>query len=101
MPYSEIPPDELILRDRLAGDRTVLANERTFLAYIRTAIMLLVSGITLVKLFPNDSTLLILGSFLIPVGFGVVVIGYIRFCTIQRRLEFLRKKPKNKDVNNS
>ncbi len=30
--------DEMILRDFLAVDRTLLANERTLLAYIRTGV---------------------------------------------------------------
>ncbi|MGN0027609.1 MAG: DUF202 domain-containing protein, partial [Clostridium sp.] len=33
--------EEMILRDFLAADRTLLANERTLLAYIRTGISLL------------------------------------------------------------
>jgi len=39
----------LILRDKLAIERTHLANERTFLAYFRTAFVFLASGITLLK----------------------------------------------------
>ena len=35
---------QLILRDRLAIDRTKLANERTFLAYFRTSIIFLGTG---------------------------------------------------------
>ena len=30
MPYSKFDPDQMILRDHLAYDRTVLSNERTF-----------------------------------------------------------------------
>lgn len=33
-PYSRFDQEELIIRDYLAADRTVLANERTFLAYV-------------------------------------------------------------------
>jgi putative membrane protein len=33
--------ESTVLRDHLAGDRTVLANERTFLAYVRTALTFL------------------------------------------------------------
>ena len=42
-PY-QIIDGQLILRDHLAADRTVLANERTFLAYIRTTLTLFVAG---------------------------------------------------------
>ena len=47
-PYGGFRLPELILRDRLAIDRTVLANERTLLAYIRTALTLFLVGITFV-----------------------------------------------------
>ena len=49
-PYGSVPPRELILRDRLAIDRTVLANERTLLAYIRTALTLFLVGISFAHL---------------------------------------------------
>ena len=47
MPYSKINPSDMILRDHLAYDRTVLANERTFLSYMRTSIALFAAGGTL------------------------------------------------------
>jgi len=57
MPYSKINPDDMILRDHLAYDRTVLANERTLLSYLRTAIALLAAGATLVKIFPEEQAM--------------------------------------------
>ena len=44
MPYSKFRTEEMILRDWLARDRTVLANERTLLAYLRTTLMLWISA---------------------------------------------------------
>lgn len=44
MAYGNVNVDEMILRDHLAHERTVLANERTFLAYVGTAIALLAGG---------------------------------------------------------
>ena len=41
---------ERILRDVLAEDRTKMANERTLLSYFRTMIVLLSSGIAILKL---------------------------------------------------
>jgi len=46
-PYQDIK-GQLILRDHLAADRTILANERTFLAYIRTALTLFVAGLSFI-----------------------------------------------------
>ncbi|MBF0209128.1 MAG: DUF202 domain-containing protein, partial [Oligoflexia bacterium] len=47
-PYSNFIGDQLILRDWLAIDRTILANKRTLLAYIRTSMAFFISGITAV-----------------------------------------------------
>lgn len=38
-PYSKFDTDDLILRDQLAIDRTLLANERTLLAYLRSGVV--------------------------------------------------------------
>ncbi len=70
---------QLILRDELAIDRTRLANERTLLSWLRTALMILVSGITLLKLFPGVITLEITGGVLIPVSFLVAGLGVHRY----------------------
>ena len=69
---------ELILTDHLAIDRTHLANERTFLSYMRTALTCLIAGISLNKLFPQDTQLQYLAWFLIGIapiiaGFGIVL----------------------------
>lgn len=49
-PYGRFVGDELILRDELALDRTLLASERTMLSYIRTALGLVIVGGTVIKL---------------------------------------------------
>jgi len=61
----------LDLRDCLALERTSLANERTFFAYARTAIMVLISGVSAFKLFPDIMVIFIMG--LIAVVFSVVL----------------------------
>ena len=65
--------------NNLARSRTILANERTFLAYIRTAIMLAVSGVTVIKLFADELYFLISGIILLPVAVAAVVFGLIRY----------------------
>lgn len=77
------------LRDVLARDRTVMANERTLLSYIRTAIMLLASGMTLVKILRVDPELRIVGYLLIPVSILVALIGYLRYVKMKRVLRVL------------
>ena len=70
----------------LALERTRLANERTLLAYARTTIMLVVSGVTLIKLFPEDPTFQRLGWSMLPIAFVSMGIGVYRFVRLQRRL---------------
>lgn len=86
MPYSKIDPDNLILRDHLAYDRTLLANERTLLSYLRTAIALLAAGGTLIKIFPDESAMVILGTILLVLGGAVVGLGTWRFIAMARNL---------------
>jgi putative membrane protein len=47
-PYSRFEAAELILRDQLAIDRTLLANERTFLSYLRSGVALLIAGVSII-----------------------------------------------------
>lgn len=54
--YMQFKREELILRDYLAADRTVLANERTFMAFIRTAIALAAAGGSLIQFFDSVAT---------------------------------------------
>ena len=84
--YDEKLMDKLILRDYLAMDRTNLANERTFLAYVRTAIMLFISGVTLLKLFELNVVMTILGYALIPISVSVAIVGYIRFLNVRKKI---------------
>ena len=84
-PYSRFSGSDLILRDHLAIDRTVLATERTFLAYVRTALTFFVVGVSLLQLF--DSRVLdAVAAILIVAGAGFLVIGGVRFQTMRVRL---------------
>jgi putative membrane protein len=99
MNYRDMKPEDLTLPDLLARDRTVLANERTLLAYVRTAFGFVAGGVTLIKLFPEDQTLLILGIGLIATGFVVAVVGLFRFWSVARRLKSISRKPvRSQDV---
>ena len=88
-PYSNVNSQEMILRDHLAHDRTVLANERTLLAYVRTAIALFAGGGTLLELFPDVRHLRILGGILLVLGVLTLVVGVWRFVAVGRRLRWI------------
>lgn len=78
--YQKLEQHNMILRDYLAIDRTLLANERSFLAYIRTALTLLIAGVTLIKFF-GDGFTVVLGWSLIFFGTLVFLGGALRFET--------------------
>lgn len=44
---------DLILREKLAIERTVMANDRTFLSFIRTALYFAIAGLSLHQLMPG------------------------------------------------
>jgi putative membrane protein len=70
-PYGDFKREEMILRDWLALDRTVLANKRTFLAYGRTSIALMALGIAFVKLIQH--------RFFEISGFALMALGVVVF----------------------
>lgn len=76
----------MILRDRLAENRTALANERTFLAYVRTALTLFVAGVTFIRFFGYALTEII-GWILIPLGIFTMIKGIISFKRMRRRIK--------------
>lgn len=79
-------PNDLILRDRLALERTRLANERTLLSYLRTSLMLLVAGATAVKIVDVNNTVLITGWIFIGLGIVVGATGIWRFLAMRRAI---------------
>jgi putative membrane protein len=81
-----LSPEELILRDHLALDRTRLANERTLLAYLRTSLMLLVAGATAVKLIDVNRSILLTGWICLVVGSIIGVVGIWRFLVMRQAI---------------
>ncbi len=85
--YAENVPEDMILRDHLAFDRTIPANERTVLAYMRTVLVGLVSGLTIIKLFPDDRTLVLAGYLSMAVSGIVFLIGVRNSLKFQKKIK--------------
>ena len=81
----------MILRDHLAFDRTVLAVERTILAYVRTALVSFGAGVTVLKLFPDDTLLVIFAWISFVIALVSTVFGFLRFMKIRRELREVYK----------
>lgn len=91
MEYDDYEED-LGLRDLLALDRTILANERTMLAYARTAVMLGVSSITLLKIFPDNPLAFFTAIALIPLAVLIAVLGLRRYFGLSNSLLKQRRR---------
>lgn len=89
-PYSKFPEKDLILRDHLAIDRTILSNESTFLAYVRTSLAIIAAGATLFHFF-SEMWVKIFGIILIPIGVGILVVGYVRYKKMGKSINQIRK----------
>lgn len=90
-PYSSYAGENLILRDNLAIDRTVLANERTFLAYVRTALTLLIGGVGVRNLFVEDASMEVLGIVFIILSVFVLIVGSYKFMVKKIHIDKLTK----------
>ncbi|QIX61941.1 DUF202 domain-containing protein [Hymenobacter sp. BT18] len=66
------------LRDLLALERTLMANERTLLAYVRTGMALVIAGFSLIQFF-RQNLFVWVGVALVPIGLGVVLVGWVRY----------------------
>ncbi len=84
-PYERFSQRELILRDHLAIDRTILANERTLLAYARTALALVIVGATFLK-FLSSQFAIVSGWAFIFMAVAITVVGIWRFKTVHHRI---------------
>lgn len=84
-PYEKFNPEELVLRDHLATDRTILANERTLLAYVRTTLAFLAVGGSFIQ-FSDSLALEVVGWGLILLGSVLLVTGASHFLRMRTRI---------------
>ncbi len=92
---SENTQDNLILRDYLAIDRTRMANKRTFLAYVRTSLMLMGSGVSVIKLFSTDTFSLVIGISLSISSLIIAIVGLKEYMDMKTRLLYGEKSISN------
>ena len=80
---------DLILREKLALQRTTLANQSTFLAFLRTSMYFLIAGLSLRNLLKIDNNLLIEIKLFIT-SFLIFVLGTFNF--FQHKKSILKNK---------
>jgi putative membrane protein len=99
MLYKEFLEKQLILRDYLAIERTILSNEATFLAYIRTSLTVAVVGITLYHLAPNSEKLQYFGIVISLFGVFLFLYGSVQSAKMKAKInEFLKRRKQNEKV---
>ena len=69
---------DLILRERLALQRTILANQSTFLAFLRTSMYFFIAGLSLESLLKIENSFLI-EWFLFISSFVIFCIGVLNY----------------------
>ena len=89
-PYERFEKSDLILRDELAIDRTILSNERTLLAYVRASLTLVIVGLTFLH-FIEKGSLRIAGMIFIPLGILTGLYGWLRFLGMKRMIQSARQ----------
>lgn len=76
---------DLILREKLALQRTALANQTTFLSFLRTSMYFLMAGLSLRNIFKvNDYTLLEVLFYLISLS--VLLLGIYNYFRHKRMI---------------
>lgn len=94
-PYSRFDGNDLILRDELAIDRTLLANERTFMAYLRSGVALLIAGVTIIH-FSQEGWFWAVGIACIPTGIITGTVGVARYRRMNRAISLVRRQSRMK-----
>ena len=62
-----------------------MANERTVLAYLRTGLAMIIAGFSLIRFF-REKLYVWIGLLSIPLGLGIILLGWIRFRIKARRI---------------
>lgn len=69
---------DLILRERLALQRTILVNQSTFLAFLRTSLYFFVAGLSITSLL-NITNSIAIEIFFFTSSFIIFLIGIINY----------------------
>ncbi len=77
---------DLILREKLALQRTVLANQTTLLAFFRTALYFLVAALSLRSLLKVENSFFIELS-LFTASFAILIFGIFNFYKHKKRIQ--------------
>ena len=86
-PESESSVAEIILRDKLAIDRTRLANQRTLLSFVRTGMYFVATAIGIAFLGQKGGRFGWVEWSLSGVGIFSVVVGLINYLLMRKKIK--------------
>jgi putative membrane protein len=70
---------DLILRERLALQRTILANQSTFLSFLRTSLYFFVAGLSITSLLNMTNSSVAIEIFFFTSSFIIFLIGILNY----------------------
>lgn len=88
---------DLILRERLAIQRTKMANQSTLLSFVRTALYFLIAGLSINSLLQLENSSIFEISFFIA-SFGLFVTGIINYFRQKKMIDESEKNVGNYKV---
>jgi len=77
---------DLILRENLALQRTVLANQSTFLSFLRTSMYFLVAGLSVHNLLDIEASTVISYVFY-SISFCLLVFGVVNYILNDKKIK--------------
>jgi putative membrane protein len=89
--YDRFKKRELILRDELAIDRTLLANKSTLLSFMQLSISLTIAGVSIIH-FAMEEWFRSIGVLCVPVGVVVGILGWRRYWKMEAEIGVVRMK---------
>ena len=81
---------DLILREKLAIERTAMANDRTFLSFVRTSLYFAIAGITVNSLLNISYGWLIEILFLV-LSVVILTVGIVKYYRQKKKLKENKK----------
>lgn len=77
---------DLILRENLALQRTVLANQSTFLSFLRTSMYFLVAGLSINNIFQLEEGALVYQVLFYTISVGILAFGIFNYHKQKRKI---------------
>ena len=77
---------DLILRERLALQRTILANQSTLLSFLRTSMYFLIAGLSIRNLLQIENGVII-ETLLFTLSIIILIIGVLNYCKHKKSIQ--------------